>query len=315
MYRFFLAVVVLCLSVSLHARTAPQKNDSFFDHYHRLLTEKYHRLIRRIDAFLSDTKTVDTYKVDRILYRNRLETIFSFQYKEHRLKPNLYLRGNILLPRTSKRLELVFSKQTDTRLKNQTIDPSYERGITDEHVNVGLKYYFIKKEDFSLYSKLGMRLNLAKLDAYAKVGMQKYLKTPFVRTVLSANLYRYIRQEGFIATGGIDFVRPMGEIFTLEQDNRILWKEEEKETTTEHILKLYHELDDRNRLEYWFSLLTKDDEKWNLCSDTYTLALKYHHKINNWLFYEIVPQLYRQREDHFKLERAITFDFGVTFGK
>ncbi|OQX73645.1 MAG: hypothetical protein B6D59_05060 [Campylobacteraceae bacterium 4484_4] len=315
MCRNIFFIFLLLFSVSLSAKEGPAQKETFFDRYHRIITQKYHNFIRKIDTFLSDTVEIEEHKLDEIIYKNRLETVFSFQYKEHQLKPNLYLRGNILLPRTSERLELVFSKQTDTRLKNQTIDPSYERGINDEHVNVGLKYYFMKRKDFALYSKLGMRLNLSKFDLYAKVGARQYLYNSLFRTILSANLYHYVREDGFIATGGVDFVREMGERFTLEQDNRVVWREETDETTTEHILKLYHQLDNRNRLEYWVSLLTRDDEEWNFCSDTYTAAIKYHHKINKWLFYDIIPQLYRQREDHFRLERAITFNFGITFAR
>ena len=304
----------LLLMTKLVMPLCASDHESLLSHYHALFTRQYRHLLQKIDAYFSDTSSHERFTYDRLLYDNRIETVFSFQYREHRLRPNLYLRGHIVLPRTSKKLELVFSRQTTQRLKNQAIDPEYERGVSDQRVNVGLKYYFFKKSDFALYSKIGMRLNLAKLDLYAKVGAERLVHTPYFNTILSADLYHYLIEEGFIATGDIDFVKHFSDTYTLEQDNRIVWREDGEVTTTEHTLRLYHFYDRRNRFEYWISLLTRDDDRWNYCSDTYTAALKYHHDVNGWLFYEIIPQLYRSREEHFTLQRAISVNFGLLFG-
>lgn len=316
MFKFILITAIFIVHLPLYA--AMQEEKSFLDQYtplHTKLTNDYYHLLKKIDNTFCETADINNTKLEKIIYKSRLQIITSLQHDEqHALMPYLYIRANIILPKTNKRFEITLDKQTDSKVQNQKIDENYNSALMDEKVHIGLKYNLVKKDSLNFYAKLGARLNKL-TDPYAKVGAVRHLNFSSFIFFADAQVYKYLFNEKIIASTSINFIKPIDNYFIFENNNILTWYKDQKETDWDTIFKLYQYIDKKQSLEYWLSYTAADDALGYYAPKEYNLHLKYRYMLKRWAYVEFAPQLLKKKENHFKIEKEISLNFGIIFSK
>ncbi len=304
------------LNTLLYSDTTAKEEDSSynFSSLHDDIIENYYNLLKKVDNTLCADEDVNNTKLEKIIYKNNLELITSFQYHEKDgFIPNLYIRANIILPKTNKRFEFTINKQTDSKLFNQKLDTQYHT-VEDEKLHFGLKYNVVKENYFNFYAKLGTRVNNPK-DIYAKLKMIKYINFHDFMFFWDAQLYRYLLDDRVIASSSINFIKPLARELVLEDNCIITWKQKEETTDLDFITKLYHYIDKKSSMEYRLSYTAEDNLYCHYGPKEYDAHIRYRYMLKKWVYVELSPQLSKKKENNFALERTITLNFALLFSK
>lgn len=278
------------------------------------ITDNYHTLLNTIDCFFTDYDDINQTNYKKIS-QNELRIIFSIKNtKNNPLKTDLYLKANIKLPQIQNRLEITLNKQTLSNIDNQNRDTNYERTLEDKMFRIGIKYYFYKKRYSAIYTNLDFRFQ-SPFGLYWKIGAKKSYFYYTLQTILGSEFYYYLNNQNLTTSATITFFKPLSDAYSVQQRNEILWSDEKQATKLQHTLRAYHYINSNNRLQYQLSYATIDDKKCDYCQDWYGANIKFHHNIKKWLFFEIIPQIYKRRENSFIFEKALTLNFGILFSK
>jgi hypothetical protein len=271
------------------------------------ITNKYHTFLNGLDCFLTNYDDINKTNYKKIT-QNKLYMIFSIKHtKDDSFDTDLHLRANIKLPQLKDKLEISFDKQSIKSINNQNVYNDFNQRDENTRIRVGLKYYFYKKNNTQFYAKLGLKLH-SPFGIYGKLGAQKSYFYHTVETIIGNNIYYYINDKNFASTTALTFLKPLSDDFTLEQGNEFFWDKNDNDNIFEHTLSLYHFINSKNRLRYQI-IYTHKDDNW------YGANIKLHHKTNRWLFFELIPQVLRKRENNFTTEYALAINFGITFAK
>lgn len=275
----------------------------------------YHNFLKKIDNALCANEDLNNTNLEKIIYKNNLQIITALKHNEDEtLMPYLYIRGNIILPKTNKRFEFTIDKQTDSKLLNQNIDAQYDSAIEDEKIHLGFKYNLVKDDYFNFYTKLGARINNPG-DVYGKMGAIKYLNFKSFMIFFDAQVYKYLLNEKLIASTSLNFIKPINDNFIFEKDVILTWRKVEKTTELDYIAKLYHTIDKKSSCQYWLSYTAKESQECYYCPQEYAAHIRYRHMLKEWAYVELIPQVRKRKENHFETEEAITLNFGLIFSK
>ena len=294
------------------------KEKKFLDRFiplHDNIIKNYYNFLKKIDNILCANEDLNNTKLEKIIYKNNLQLITSFQHHEKEdFRPNLYIRANIILPKTNKRFEFTIDKQTGSKLLNQKLDTKYNNTLEDKKLHLGLKYNLVKDNYFNFYTKLGTRINTPK-DIYGKLGMVKYLNFQNFMIFWDVQLYQYLLNNKLIASSSINFIKPLSNQFIFEKDFVVTWKKVEKTTNLDFIAKLYQKIDTKHSLEYWLSYRAENNILCHYSPKEYAAHIKYRYMMKKWAYIELSPQLTKKKENHFSLERAVTLNFALILSK
>jgi hypothetical protein len=317
MKKIIFIFYVLYLPSTLFAQQHPSQEESWLDYLSPLrhtIIKNYHYLLKKIDNALCANEELNNTNLEKIIYKNKLQLITSLKYHDKKVMPYLYIRGNIILPKTNRRFEFTINKQTESKLLNQKLDVSHHSAIEDERIHLGFKYNLVKKEYLNFYAKIGTRINDIG-DVYAKIGVIKYLNFRYFMLFLDAKLYQYLLDDQRIISPSVRLVKPLNETFIFEKDIVATWKKTEKTTTLDFIAKLYQNIDKKHALEYWLSYTAEDNRQDNFAPKAYAAHLKYRYMLKKWAYLEVIPQLKKEKENHFSIQRSIRVNFALIFSR
>ena len=277
------------------------------------VTDRYHRLLHSIDRyFVSDAnENLSHYKK---ISQNKLYMILSLKDDGGKLEHDFHLRGRIKLPKLQDKFEITFNKQAVERRDNQHVDNEYDEVLKDNNFRVGLKYHIYKESYSNAYAKLSLRVR-SPVGLYAKVGINKSYFYQKLETIFQHALYYYIHDKEYALSTSMTLFLSIDDRYALEQQNRWYKDEADKTAIFEHSFRLYHSINSVNKLRYQFTYATIDDEVCNYCKHWYGANIKFRHHINKWIFFEIIPEVLKRRENSFKFEKVFTVNFGMTFSK
>lgn len=301
-------------TISLHAEDEKGWLDSFIP-FRDALIDSYYDILRKIDNVLCANEDLNNTRLEKIIYQNNLQVIGSLKHnRDETLMPHLYIRGNIILPKTNKRFEFTIDKQTESKQLNQSLNPNYDSALEDKTLHFGLKYNLAKDDYFNFYTKLGTRINAID-DVYAKVSMTKYLNYKHFMLFFDANLYKYLLNEKFITATSLHFIKPINDFLIFEKALVSTWKKTDETTAIDAIAKLYQTIDNKHSLEYWLSYTAEKNQYCNYCPKEYNAHIRYRYMLKEWAYLELMPQYFKRKENHFTYEKAITLNFGILFSK
>ena len=310
MRKYFLLFFILTFIYQLHADSL-----SSLTTFKDSLTHYYHKLLSNID----DTMPCEhncTHKERQEIKHNTLQLVTSFKSsKDKPMQISLNLRGHIHLPKISKKLELTFSKQSNDLENNKQVDYENENLITDDKVRIGLRYYFIKKDEYRFYTKLGFKIH-SPFGFYQQLSLEKdfYLVSDaYAKTQIS--LYYFINQIYFAKAAKLIFYKPLNDTFLLEQRNDIYTNHDNQQIThIEHYLKLHHKYNHKNIFSYWLTYATADRANKHFFKNWQGVSISYIHYLRKWLYLDTSPRIFQRRERHFKNEFALTLNVGIKLG-
>ncbi len=277
------------------------------------ITNGYHKILNSIDCYLAsyDDANLSNYKK---ISKNKLYMVLSLKDETGTIQGDLHLRGRIKLPQLEDKFEITFSKQAQERRDNQLVDTEYEDILKDNKLHVGLKYYAYKDPFSNAYAKLSLRVH-SPVGLYAKIGINKSYFYQKLQTIFEHALYYYIHEKEYALSTSMTLFLPLNDRYGVEQQNRWYKDEGDKTTILEHSFRVYHSLSAENKLRYQLTFATIDNQTCNYCKDWYGANIKFRHHVNQWLFFEIIPEIMKRRENSFKYEQVLTANFGVTFSK
>jgi len=316
--KIILIFFILLLENNIFADDTTQKQNHFLDGFIPLrdtMIQNYHNFLKKVDNALCSNEDLNNTDLEKIIYKNNLQIITSLKHnRDDIIMPYLYIRGNIILPKTNKRFEFTIDKQTESKHLNQNLDSHYDTTIQDEKIHLGFKYNLVKDDYLNFYTKLGTRIQEPE-DIYGKVGVVKYLNFRAFMLFFDAQAYKYLLNEKFIASTSANFIKPLNENFIFEKDVILTWRKHEEVTELDFIAKLYHTIDAKHSFEYKLLYLAEDNQLCHYGPKEYIAQIRYRYMLNKWAFLEVLPQLIKQKENHFDLERAISLNFGLLFSK
>ncbi len=309
MNKIFFLIFVLFLSFS-YADT----NDTL-EKMRVGLTSYYHNLLGNIDDTVKCKKNCK-HSERRIIKKNSLKLIVTLKStKDHVFRLSLNARGHIYLPKLSKKLEFTFSKQSFDTLTNRQIDSQNENLVTDERVRIGLKYYFLDKDDIIFFTKLGFKLR-SPFGLYQELTLQKqfFIKND-VSVLTEGSLYYYLNHTYIAKSVRLNFYKPIDKIHLLEQANE--WYANSQNQDKKHIvnhLKFHHFFKNKNTLTYWISYATLKKPSSSYMKDWQGISISYIHRLSKWLYIQTIPRVLQKKENNFKTEYALSISLAMTLG-
>lgn len=272
-------------------------------------TRQYHRMLYRIDAFLSDSNDFNKSCYAQIR-KSRMLVIFT-------LKDNpsldIHLRGNIVLPRFKNRVELTFSQKDNSEVDNQRAMTGYDDVVKDNKARVGLKYYFLRQKREVLYTKLSFKVG-GSFGPYLKLGYQKsHLSDSFLETTFDNAFYYYLNGTRPAASTAITFYKPLTVDYWLAQGNKLFW-EGDNEFFLNHTLVLYQIFDLKNRIAWKADYTTVWDRHKSFRQDDFTLSAALFHRFDKWFFAEAVPRFSKSRRNGYTTDWGFSLNIGMLLG-
>ncbi len=278
------------------------------------ITDSYQQTLCDIDSYVSNDSSCRDKKYKRDISKNRVSLIFSTKLREDSVKPALYIKVNIKLPKIQDKIELTFDKQTNDEINNQNIYDSYEDRERDQNFRVGLKYYLFKKRDSKTYARLGVRASKP-FGFFTQLATDKRYYLEKNRLLFGANLYYYIHYKCFTISSYESFMTPINRHYTFEQKNQIFYTHKDKSTQLEHIFRLHNFIDKKDKFTYTLNYISLHDKECQFCKKQYGISLKFKHYFKEWLFIETIPQVLARKENDFNIETRLTLNIGINFSK
>ena len=276
------------------------------------ISKHYLNTLTNIDNYLSNDYTTHN---DQI-YKNRLYMITSLQINKNQIKPSLYLHSNLHLPKTQKKLYLVFDKYSDEiRYKDQTYENQNDKNSKqDTKFNIGLKYFFIKKDNKNLYTQFGIKLH-SPLKFYFKLGGDKELNFNTWTLNLENNFYYYLTKDGFIPSLLLSIKKPINSNFTFKNYYELLYKSDTNLLSLISSVRVYHNIDKRQMLIYEFYFNALANQNCTFCSNLYSINTTYTNKLKPWLYIDLIPKLDFYKDSSFNPSFAFIINFRTIFSK
>lgn len=286
--------IILILSTNLISFEDKKTN------YRENIANFYYKFLDISTSFLYDKSNYNYIKKHntlRFYINNSID-------KNGNLKTSPSIRASIKLPRISKNLYITVEKDSKvTDNPNEIETPSIKE---ERSSRIGLKYYFIKDKDFSLFSKIGGRPS----KVYIQEGIEKLFKLDvhYFFTYFHENYY--FEDKIFATEFGIDYKQKLDNTFVFLENNGI--RIEDKQNTTllnSFILEQY--INPKSNLTYWMTLYSIKYNSLNLDSISYNF--KYHRMLKKWIFVDIIPSLVKNYNTRDNFDKYLYINFGFIF--
>jgi len=288
---------------------------SFWGKTQKKLTISYHTLLCNIDNTVGEEQNCT--KPTKNITKNKLHLITSIKSKKGKnFSVSLNLRGHIDLPNLSKKLRIVFSKQSLDQLNNKQIDRQNEDIIQDNKLRIGLKYQIKKRDEMEFFTKFSFKVHTP-FGPYQKLGLKKrfiFPKTDF-SIYTRGGIYYYFVQSYIAKSVELNFIKPLNSNYTLVQANNwdINSNNHHQKRLTNHI-RLHHNFDKSNHLVYWCSYSSATKGKNRYVQDWQAISISYIHHIRKWLYIQTIPRLIQRHENHYKNEFELSVSLGMLIG-
>ena len=281
--------------------------EGYIDRIHRRLSGGVGESAQNVDEFFGDENYESEATNTRL--RLRFDTFFE-EHEDVDFKGRFNLR--LSLPRTNKRLKLIFSGTPDDSVEDDigTVAGSRE----EDNLDASLAYTAVDtaKQNFSLRTGIssgpawwiGPRYRL-----YTKLGP--------IWGFRFTQLFRWLTDDGWEFRSTFDFERKVSEKFFFRTTARGIYNQDDwGDDGYKYRLQaeLFQYVTPNIGLRYeWINLfLTKPDNH----LDEIVLKFGYRQRIwRKWLFFEIVPQASFPEERDFEFVPGIMFRVEANFGK
>ncbi len=302
---------VICSIIFIYTTLfAKSEIDNEFDIRGEVI-DGYHTFLNTIDCFISGYDDINGSNYKQIA-KNSFHLNFSIKNsKDIPFKITPSFRARVKLPQIQRKLELTFSQESIDNIDNRNIDGVYDKTPEDKKFRMGLKYYFFKEKNSIGYAKLSLKFS--SFNIYGKVGFSRSYFYKNIHIVLDSRFYYYISTKDFTLSLMSIFSKPLGDSFVVSQKNVLSF---DKNGKLEHNIALHQYINRENRFSYQLFYTTiQKGIGCKYCKDRYGANINIHHQATEWLFFEIIPQVYRRRENSFMFEKAIDINFGIKFSK
>lgn len=223
------------------------------------------------------------------------------------------------LPRTERRIKLVFESEDDDDFFNEedgAISVSNDfRTSDDKDYSAALQFFIRESKRWHVSLSPGLRLRTPP-DPFVRLRLRrtKGLGSTW-RARLTERLTEHL-DRGLESRTTLEFERRTGKGQLFRLSSRILWREEFSDDNAQltQSAGLFKRLNKRNTIAY--SVAVVWETKPNLHHELYVADVRWRRRIHKeWLFLEIKPEVRFDREDHFRLDPSLTISLEILFGR
>ncbi len=281
-----------------------EANDSDFFSYRKDIANFYYEFLDTSTSFLYDKSNLDYIKKHNHL-RFYLNTSID---KNHKISLSPSLRASIKLPKISKNLYLTVEKESKvTDNPNEIETPTTKEA---KNSRVGLKYFFKRENNFSLFTKLGGRPTASWDKIYIEGGVEKLYqyKKHYFFTYLHHDYY--FKNKISVSNIGLDYKQKLDNRFSFLQNNNLTIEDKQK-TTLDNSFILEQYVSKKVNYSYWITFYSVKDSDFKLHSLSYNF--KYHRALKKWLFVDVIPSLVKNYHDKNNFDKYLYINFGMIF--
>ena len=232
--------------------------------------------------------------------------------------PEIDLR--LVLPRTEKKLQVVVERRRkqvsdvfqdkESGGKSKTSETLV--GDEDSVLTAGVRYLIKQGSNWNLYTEGGIKVKIP-LQPFASLnGGRKFLLSDNWSMNFRANLMWFLDQ-GLSETTTLDFDHPFKKRFLFRIGNSLTWVDETGQLNASNGPRLYHKLDDRRGLRYFFSALSRKNPKMHVYS--YEGGFYYRELIySDWITYETGVKGEFNIEKNWEFVPSVSFKLEMLLG-
>lgn len=276
------------------------------EHYLKHVYDYVNSFSKSLDETLTGEKSNYTYTNSYV----RLETYYDYkESKDNDLGINL--RVKLRLPQLKERLKLVFENEDDKVGQNYE-DSNEKVAYKDDSFSLALEYDKFKQY-YNLNFKSGAKL---KSNPYIFINA-KVSKKYDLNSTWNFDMEEKIElntRNSLENTTSLYFTNKISNRLTFVQFNQYYWDLDHEDNNTHNSLRLAQKLSQKNSFNYVTSVASNDDNT-HFQTKLYNAYIAYKHYIRKWLYYDLVPGLYWEREDNFETQYAFRFNIGIIAGK
>ena len=313
MYPKIAILLLLCSSFSLGSDLTIEKK---LEAIRFELTTYYHKLLHHLDNTIECDANC-THPERASIRKNRIHIITTLKSTKHQPAAlSLNLRGNIYLPKISKKFRFTFTRQSADRLTNQQVDRENENLIGDTRLRIGLQYLFVITQKTEFATRLGIRLHKP-LDLYQELSAKKsfHLYKDY-RMLARASLHYYLTSLYLSRSLELTVSKPLSDRFLIAQSNDWYANTENRhERHLIHHLKLHHFYSPHNHLVYWISYASIADDRCRYRQDWQAASVSYIHYLTKWFYLQVIPRIVQRRTNRFRNDYEASVSFGMILGR
>ncbi|MFO7984047.1 MAG: hypothetical protein R6V08_11390 [Desulfuromonadales bacterium] len=223
------------------------------------------------------------------------------------------------LPRTERRIKLVFESENDDDFFNEgngdsSVSNDFRTSGGKEY-SAALQFFVRETKRWNVSLSPGLRFRTPP-DPFIRLRLRRTqdLGTTW-RARLTERLTEYL-DRGLESRTTLEFERRTGEGQLFRLSSRILWREEFENDNTQlsQSAVLFKRLNKRNTIAYSATVVW--ETKPNLHHELYIADIRWRRRIHKkWLFLEIKPEARFDRDDHFQLDPSLTLSLEILFGR
>lgn len=269
------------------------------------LSDSFIDISDRLDMFFSNNATYE--ELDKSYAELSLNTAV-----EGYALPNYYADTRVFLelPRTQKRLNLMFQAESNGEL--DTDNPDITPGSPDQKTNaLVLRGDVRKTQNWRVYADIGSE-NRGFIDPFIRLTYYQSFegeKKKWNWTWKEA-IFRF-GSRGNGVTTGLQFDRPINDKYHFRSSNQLIWYQSDDFYDRAHSLNFYQYLKHRNALAYAFGLYTTSDP----VDSIYFVQFKYKKLIHKtWLYYEIIPEILYKESTLYSATPRLTIKLDIMLG-
>ncbi|MDR2876547.1 MAG: hypothetical protein LBV36_00680 [Chromatiales bacterium] len=268
------------------------------------LTRGVVRLSRGMDRMLGARQTFPDEAYDSVL-RARIIQRFD-DAGGSGLQPSI--GGRLSLPGAEERWSLIFLSDDYNdpldreRGTNNEVDPTRRRSIAVR--------YLPPLERWKSSLSAGLRTGPIDALVRGRLWREFYIGIFMIRPTQTLFWYE---QRGSGASSDVRLEYPIGINKLLRSDTGATWFNRDRQFYYDHVFSFLHPLNAKSALLWQFGVQAESEPNANVTN--YYAQVRWRSLVySNWLIFEMRPQLIRERENDFRLERRFYIGFELLFG-
>lgn len=232
------------------------------------------------------------------------------QITEKGSKPSyeVRLQGNLTLPHTQKRLNILFESDPE---ENNGADNTVIGAVESTEQSLGLRYIQYSSKWFRAHTDAGIRFHSG-LDSFVRFRLRGLFTAGDWQFRAAETLF-WRDSTGPGETSRLDIERRLSEDYLFRSTSQATWLDETQQFDMGQDFLVIHNINKYRGIIYRAGLTAASEPE--VHTTAYILSVRLRQQIHrDWLFFEINPMVVYPEEEDFHSRPSLTFKLEVVFG-
>ncbi|KZZ61685.1 hypothetical protein A3762_02095 [Oleiphilus sp. HI0125] len=266
---------------------------------------------KRLDSFFADEEVIESSN------NSFLKVGFEFQqYKSGHSYLDPIVKFRLHLPTLQKKLRLIVESETpeeqSVRDKKRAIGRKEDDKRVKDTASGALDFTLRNLKDFDTSTGVGVKLG-DPIEPFWRYRLHGRYEFTDVWSVSSHDALYYYHDEGWGAHAEFTLQR-QGPWFIFRQGIDGKYDHKERLWELAHTYSFLREIDSKRAINYQVGMLA--ETKPEVQATGYFVNAIYRRKLmKEWLFYEMIPEMYYPKEDNWKMDPSFTIKIEMVFSE